>query len=155
MLRNKAILWVIIIILVGITGYLLINSVQNSSRAKEQSNKNIIVKEEGKILLTIFLKHDQGKTLDEIQKKLNENGFYRKFPPSGTEIESWKVVMGIGQVVTLRVPPSKLREVNVALETMAWGSFKTEFYPSYDFVPIYKAYRDTVSNIDSTKITLE
>ena len=100
-------------------------------------------------LLTIFLKHDQSKTLDEIQKKLAATGFYKNFPPEGVEIESWKVVMGIGQVITLRVPANKLRDVNVAIEKMAWGSFRTEFYPTYDFLPAYKSYRDTTIS-DST-----
>ena len=51
-------------------------------------------------------------------------------------------MMGIGQVVTLRVPPQRLREVNVAIEKMAWGSFQTEFYPTYDFVPVWEGLRE-------------
>jgi hypothetical protein len=42
------------------------------------------------------------------------------------------VMMGIGQVVTLRVPAERLREVNRAIEQTAWGGFRTEFYPTYD-----------------------
>ena len=38
---------------------------------------------------------------------------------------SWYVMMGIGQVVTLEVPASKLRDVNVALEKTAWKAFRT------------------------------
>jgi hypothetical protein len=45
-------------------------------------------------------------------------------------------MMGIGQVVTLRVPQEKLRAVNLAIERNAWGAFRTEFYPTYDFRPI-------------------
>jgi len=45
--------------------------------------------------------------------------------------------MGIGQVVTLRVPPERLREVNRVIEEKAWGAFKTEFYPTYDFKPVW------------------
>ena len=70
------------------------------------------------ILLTIFLKHDQSKTLDEIEAQLKQNGFYRKFPPQGVEVVSWYVMMGIGQVVTLRVPASRLREVTLAAKCM-------------------------------------
>src|ERR1700737_4997268 len=58
----------------------------------------------GTVLLTIFLKHDQSKTLDEINGQLAKNGYYKKFPPQGIEIDSWYVMMGIGQVVTLRLP---------------------------------------------------
>ncbi len=80
------------------------------------------------ILLTIFLKHDQSKTLDEIQAQLKKSGFSQRFPPEGVEVVSWYVMMGLGQVVTLRVPPAKLREVNLAIERGAWGAFRTEFY---------------------------
>jgi hypothetical protein len=84
------------------------------------------------ILLTVFLKHDQSKTLDEINAQLDQTGFWAKFPPDGIAVESWYVMMGIGQVVTLRVPPARLREVNRAVEQTAWKSFRTEFYPTYD-----------------------
>ncbi len=63
-------------------------------------------------MLTIFLRHDEAKTLGEIQQHLKETGFDKNFPPPGIEIVSWYVMMGIGQVVTLRVPPARLREVN-------------------------------------------
>ena len=83
-------------------------------------------------LLTVFLKHDQSRPLGELLEQQNENGFSELFPPEGIEVESWYVMMGIGQVVTLRVPPSRLREINRAIEHGAWGAFTTEFYPTYD-----------------------
>ena len=52
------------------------------------------------------------------------------------EIVSWNVVMGIGQIVTLRLPPHLLNVVNVEIERCAWGAFSTEFFPTYDFVPV-------------------
>lgn len=85
------------------------------------------------ILLTIFLKHDESKTLDQINQQLREQNFFKAFPPPGIEVVSWYVMMGIGQVVTLRVPASRLREVNRAIELTAWGAFRTEFYPTYDY----------------------
>ena len=91
------------------------------------------------ILLTIFLKHDQTKTLAELNQQLDKTGFYKKFPPEGVEVVSWYVMMGIGQVVTLRVPPEKLRPVNLAIEQNAWGAFKTEFYATYDFKPVWES----------------
>jgi hypothetical protein len=90
------------------------------------------------ILLTIFLRHDQGLNLTEIQKLQDEQGFWKAFPPEGTAVISWYVMMGIGQVVTLEVPASKLRDVNLALETTAWKAFRTEFYPTYDLYPFIK-----------------
>jgi uncharacterized protein with GYD domain len=96
-------------------------------------------KQQETILLTVFLKHDQSKTLAEINEHLDKTGYWKKFPPEGVEVVSWYVMMGIGQVVTLRVPPDKLRAVNVALEQNAWGAFRTEFYPTYDFRPVWES----------------
>ena len=92
-------------------------------------------------LLTIFLRHDQTRSLDELQAIQKKNGFNDKFPPRGIEVVSWYVMMGIGQVVTLKVPPDRLREVNLSLERGAWGAFKTDFYPTYDFRPVWEAER--------------
>ncbi len=89
-------------------------------------------------MLTIFLKHNQSRNLDQINAYLNQTGFWKEFPPKGTEVVSWNVVMGVGHVITLKVPPDKLRDVNIVLEKRAWGVFKTEFYPTYDFKPIWK-----------------
>ena len=85
------------------------------------------------VMLTIFLKHDQSRPLGELNAQLDRQGFYKAFPPPGVEVVSWYVMMGIGQVVTLRLPASRLREVNRILENTAWGSYHTEFYPTYDF----------------------
>ncbi|MFM0054238.1 hypothetical protein PQR64_01345 [Paraburkholderia phytofirmans] len=84
-------------------------------------------------LLTIFLRHDESKPLPKINEQLRAQGFFKIFPPPGIEVVSWYVMMGIGQVVTLRVPASRLREVNRAIETTAWGGYRTEFYPTYDY----------------------
>jgi hypothetical protein len=97
-------------------------------------------------LLTIFLRHDQSKNLAEINKELEATNFWRDFPPEGIEIQSWYVMMGIGQVVTLRVPPARLREINVAIESKAWKPFRTEFYPTYDFLPIQNKLRENASS---------
>jgi hypothetical protein len=131
-----------VILIVGVVLYFL----YRNSQVKNASTENAVKVDTSTFLLTVFLKHEESKTLDEIQKKLKETGFYKKFPPPGIEIESWKVVMGIGQVVVLKVPVTRLREVNVALEKTAWGSYKTEFYPTYDFMPVYRQIKDTVDN---------
>jgi hypothetical protein len=95
--------------------------------------------DKGSILLTIFLRHDQSKPLDEINSELRRQGYYKAFPPAGIEVVSWYVMMGVGQVITLRVPPERLREVNVAIEKTAWGGYRTEFYPTYDYKAIGEA----------------
>jgi hypothetical protein len=96
----------------------------------------------GSFLLTIFLRHDQSKTLEQINQHLQASGYFKKFPPEGIEVVSWYVMMGVGQVVTLRVPPERLREVNRAIEESAWGGFRTEFYPTYDFKAIAAQQRN-------------
>jgi hypothetical protein len=88
------------------------------------------------VMLTIFMKHDQSRPLAELNAQLEKQGFYKAFPPDGVEVVSWYVMMGIGQVVTLRLPASRLREVNRIFETMAWGAYRTEFYATYDFKAI-------------------
>jgi hypothetical protein len=85
------------------------------------------------VMLTIFLKHDESRPLGELNAQLEKQGYYKQFPPPGVEVVSWYVMMGIGQVVTLRLPASRLREVNRILEDTAWGPYRTEFYPTYDY----------------------
>lgn len=93
----------------------------------------------GSFLLTIFLRHDESKTVEQINEHLKQTGWYDKFPPEGVEIVSWYVMMGIGQVVILRVPADKLRETNRVVEQTAWGGYRTEFYPTYDYKPVWDA----------------
>lgn len=92
----------------------------------------------GTFLLTVFLRHDQSKTVDEINEHLRQTGWYDKFPGAGVEIVSWYVMMGIGQVVTLRVPADRLRDVNRIIEGTAWGGYRTEFYPTYDYRALWE-----------------
>ena len=89
-------------------------------------------------MLTIFLRHDQAKTLDQINEHLKSTGWYKDFPPDGTEVLSWYVMMGIGQVVTLKFPAEKLRDINALIEREAWGGYRTEFYATYDYRALYK-----------------
>jgi hypothetical protein len=93
------------------------------------------------MLMTVFLRHDQTKTVDEINAHLDKTGFRKNFPPEGVEIVSYNIVMGIGHVITLRLPADKLRAVNLAIERGAWGAFRSEFYPTYDYLQIYQGQR--------------
>src|ERR1700740_1216223 len=84
------------------------------------------------VMLTIFLKHDHSRPLAKLNAQLEKQGFSKAFPPDGVEVVSWYVMMGIGQVVTLRLPASRLREVNRIIEDSAWGAYRTGFYPPSD-----------------------
>ena len=94
------------------------------------------------MLLTVTLKADQSKTFEEIGKHLDASGFWKKFPPAGIEIESWWVLPGLEHVITLRLPPSRLREVNLSIEKTVWGAFRVEIYPTYDYREIARQRRE-------------
>ena len=90
------------------------------------------------IMITVFLKHQQDKNLSEIEEVLEKNRFWEQFPPKSAKVISWYVMMGIGQVVTLKIPGGALRELNLTVEKSAWGAFDSEFYPTYDLSPVVK-----------------
>lgn len=92
--------------------------------------------EDEKLMVTVILRHDQSKTLDEIMNHLRATGFYRDFPPEGAELVSWVVAMSYGFVINLRLKPDALRTLNRFMEQKAWGAFRYEVYPAYDFAPI-------------------
>ncbi len=94
------------------------------------------------VLLTIMLKHQKDKNLEEINAKLEADRFREAFPPQGVVVGGWYEMMGIGQVGTLRVPASRLRDGNLAIEKTAWGAFDTEFYATYDFRPVWESMRN-------------
>lgn len=89
------------------------------------------------MMVTVVLRHFQENPVDTIQTRIMEQKFYEKISQSHARILSWNVVMGIGQIITLRFRPEYTREINHVFESGAWGGFKTEFYPTYDFLPVY------------------
>ena len=91
---------------------------------------------DSRVMLTVLLQHDQSKTLDEIMAHLRRTGFYRDFPPEGSELVSWVVAMSFGFIIQLRVEPDKVRNLNRYMEQKAWGAFRYQVFPSYDFAPI-------------------
>ncbi len=74
----------------------------------------------------------QGLTLEDVQSRMKASDWWERFPPAGVRIVSWTVAMGLGQIVTLELPPHLLPAVNLELERSAWGVFTTACYPSYD-----------------------
>lgn len=45
----------------------------------------------------------------------------------------------VAVAVALRVPAEKLREVNRVIEQSGWGAYRIEFYPTYDYKPVWDA----------------
>jgi len=90
------------------------------------------------IMITIMLKHHQDKNIEQLREIRNKNEFLENFPPKSARVVSWYVMMGIGQVVTVKIPASELRALNMSVEQSVWGAFSTEFYPTYDLHPVMK-----------------
>ena len=121
--------------------------ISNFSYAQSSKKKDSDIENTEKMLLTIFLKHDQSMNLSEIEAVRTKQGFYENFPPEGVSVVNWYVVMGIGQMVVLELPASKLRDVNLAIEKTAWKAFKSEFYPTYDLYPLMEKKLDNKSKV--------
>jgi len=49
--------------------------------------------------------------------------------------------MSFGHVVTLAVPPAKVRELNRSIESGSYTTFKSEVYLGYDFWPVVQAIK--------------
>ena len=94
------------------------------------------------VLVTVILKHQQGKNLQEIRRVLEAQGFWDLFPPEDAKVISWTLAMGLGHVVVLQVPVSAVRRLNLSLENGAWGAFDTEIYLSYDYKSLWEDYID-------------
>ena len=62
--------------------------------------------QKGMMMLTIFLHHDESKTLGQINADLKAHGYFDSFPPKGVEVVSWYVMMGIGQLSPSAFRPS-------------------------------------------------
>lgn len=121
--------------------WLIIFLVTHSFSAYGQTEVPLLPDSEN-MLLTVFLKHDQGMNNDQRGELLAATGFNQNFPPEGVEIVDHYVMMGIGQVIVLRMPPDLLRRVNVAIERGAWGAYETEFYITYDLAEARRAQAD-------------
>lgn len=137
MRRNNTLLTALTVL----TSVILFGSAGNAQSPPAPADTAIATPDNA-VLLTVFLKHDQSRPLAELNTQLDKQGFYKAFPPPGVEVVSWNVVMGIGQVITLRFPASRLREVNRVLEDTAWGPYRTEFYPTYDYKAVGLAAHD-------------
>jgi hypothetical protein len=85
----------------------------------------------GMVSLTLFLRHDDRVPVDKFDQHLKNTDWYARFPPPGAEVLSWHVMMGFGQVVTLRVPHENLQDINRMVATQGCGAFRMELYPTY------------------------
>ena len=96
------------------------------------------------VLITVIFHHHPGLALDDVQSKLKASDWWESFPPQGVRIVSWTVAMGFGQIATFELAPGLLPALNLELERRAWGVFRTEVYPAYDFLPVRERIRARV-----------
>lgn len=104
---------------------LLLPSMVIAQTNTTSSTKHIAATADNAVMLTVFLKHDQSRPLSALKTQLAQQEFHKVFPPAGVEVVSWNITMGIGQVIVLRLPASRLAEVNLAIENTAWGVYNT------------------------------
>ena len=100
--------------------------------AQDFDYNRFILPDNDTILLTVFLKHDQTMNNVERAELVRQTDWNEAFPPDEVEIVDHYVMMGIGQVIVLRLPPDRLRALNVVIERGAWGAYQTEFFITYD-----------------------
>ncbi|MCB9345873.1 MAG: hypothetical protein H6576_19455 [Lewinellaceae bacterium] len=91
-------------------------------------------------MLTIILKHQQDKNLPEIRRILEAQGFWDIFPPEDVRVVSWTLAMGLGHIITMKVPAGSVRRLNLALENGAWGAFSTDIYLTYNYEDVWREY---------------
>jgi len=94
------------------------------------------------VLMAVYLKQTQEMNLDQMSAAIRGGGFWKVFPPEGVKIAGWYILMGIGHLVLLEVPPAKVRELNRSLESAAYGIFRVEVHPGYDFLPVVKVLKE-------------
>ncbi|MCC6460067.1 MAG: hypothetical protein IT260_06335 [Saprospiraceae bacterium] len=92
------------------------------------------------VQVTVILKHQQDKNLQEIRRVLEAQGFWDLFPTEDARVVSWTIAMGLGHVIILQVPANSVRRLNLALENGAWGAYDTEIYLSYDYKTLWEDY---------------
>lgn len=92
------------------------------------------------VLVTVVLKHQQNKNLQEIRRVLEAQGFWDMFPPEDSRVISWTLAMGLGHVIVLQLPANAIRRLNLAIENGAWGAYDSEIYLSYDYQSIWREY---------------
>src|SRR5260370_173115 len=88
-----------------------------------------------RVLLTVLLHHDQSKPLDEIMAHLKKTGFYRDFPPEGSELVSWVVAMSFVFSTRLRADRDRGGAQNGYRGKRAGGASRHRVSPAYDSAP--------------------
>ena len=92
------------------------------------------------ILVTVILKYQQDKNFIELRRLLESQGFWDLFPIAEARVVSWNIAIGLGHIVTLKMPAGSVRRLNLAIQNGAWGAFASEVYISYEYMPLWQDY---------------
>jgi hypothetical protein len=147
-MKNKSLLT--FLLLIGFMGSLMAQKPKTISTVGPTTSPSELPSEDS-VLVTVIFKHQQDKNLMEIRRKLEANGFWDLFPPKDARVISWNIVMGLGQVVTVKIPTGSVRNLNLSIQNGAWGAYDTEIYLSYDYMPIWNDYLEKRSESKSDK----
>jgi hypothetical protein len=90
--------------------------------------------------VTVILKYQQDHTFAELRRQLEANGFWEAFPPADSRVVSWNVAVGLGHIVTLKMPATGVRRLYLSLANGAWGAFNSEVFMTYDYMSIWQDY---------------
>lgn len=94
------------------------------------------------VLMVVTLRQTQEMNLEQMSAAVRGGGFWKAFPPEGVKVVGWYILMGIGHLVVLEVPPVKVRELNRSLEATAYGIYRVEIHAGYDFLPVAMALKE-------------
>ena len=73
----------------SLAGLPLLAALGRHAKADTQPSAESPTGKPGMEMLTIFLRHDESKTVDQINQHLKETGWFEHFPPQGVEVVSW------------------------------------------------------------------
>ncbi|MFN7326761.1 MAG: hypothetical protein ACK5SQ_09270 [Chitinophagales bacterium] len=94
------------------------------------------------VLVTVVLKYQQDKSFAELRRRLEAQGFWEVFPPKESRVVSWNVALGLGHLITLKLPSEAVRNLYLAISNGAWGAFNSEVFLSYEYLPIWEDYME-------------
>jgi hypothetical protein len=93
---------------------------------------------EAGVLLTVVLHQEDDLTVEQMRSTFEKNDFQAVFPPRGARVESWHGVLGLGHVITLRLPAHQIPEVRQDIEEREWGDIRPRLYTSYDYRQLWR-----------------
>jgi hypothetical protein len=82
-------------------------------------------------LLTLII-HEELSKEKALIPMLSKDKLRSKFERYGAEIISWRVALGLGEIITVRVPAGELRTVHRDVAALQSGSLQIGYYPTYE-----------------------